>query len=132
MSPQTQQPDERRVIVACVAVAIWLFGYALLHLRTSLPQVYVAAHWRSVWTGLDLLVGVGSLLTCWMVFRRSPFAVIAASSVATALLADAWFDCWTARPEGLTNSLLALAFELPVAAAFFWLARCELRSACGS
>jgi hypothetical protein len=115
----------RREIIArvgCGVVAAWLVVYALFHLAPTLPHRYLAAHWRVAWVGLDLGMAAAALGTFWLLARRSVLAGITASLLAGLILADAWFDCLTARPADLDESLLSLAAEIPAAVFFIWLA----------
>lgn len=108
--------------VVCGITAAWLVIYALAHLAPTLPHQYVAAHWRIAWVGLDLGMALVALATLLLLLRRSVSAAITASLLAGLILADAWFDCLTARAADLEESLLSLAVEIPAAMFFLWLA----------
>jgi hypothetical protein len=108
--------------VGCGIAAAWLVIYALAHLAPTLPHRYVAVHWRIAWVGLDLGMALVALATLLLLVRRSVSAAITAAVLAGLILADAWFDCLTARAADLEESLLSLAVEIPAAMFFLWLA----------
>lgn len=111
----------------CAGAAVWLTGYALLHLASALPPRYVASHWATTWVGLDLGMAACALATLWLLMRKSRFAAITSTALATLLVTDAWFDCLTAQRHDLRSSLLSLAAELPAAAFFLWIAVAQTR-----
>jgi hypothetical protein len=111
----------------CAGVAIWLVGYTLLHLSSSLPPRYLANHWTATWVGLDLGMAACALATLGLLMHGSRFAAISAAALATLLVADAWFDCMTAQRHDVHSSLLSLVAELPAAAFFLWIAVTETR-----
>jgi hypothetical protein len=87
-------------------------------LAATLPNTVHAQNWAEAWVGFDLLESVGLAVTGWLLLRRDPRVVIAASATAAFLLADAWFDIVTAQPDWdvVQASILAFLVELPLAA----------------
>ena len=88
-------------------------------LGVTLPGTVSARHWSTAWIGLDVLETTGLAITGWLVLRRDARVAMTASATAALLVADAWFDMATARPQldYLEAMLLALVIELPLAAA---------------
>jgi hypothetical protein len=105
-----------------LVAATLLVVYPLVHLRSTLPHTYLAAHWRVLWVGLDLAMAAVAGLTLALLARRSVLAALSASFLAALLVSDAWFDCLTARSPDLQDSTLSLIVELPGAAFFLWVA----------
>ena len=93
-------------------------------LAVALPSAHRAEHWDIAWAGFD--VGLALLLAAVAVtaWRRSPWLEGAATSAATLLVVDAWFDVLTSssRTE-LALAVCEAAFvELPLAALCLMLA----------
>ncbi|WP_296370119.1 MULTISPECIES: hypothetical protein [unclassified Pseudonocardia] len=107
-------------IVLSVCLLPWI-GW----LAVSLPTRTQAHHWRLAWVGLDLAEASSLALTAWFATRRSTWIPITATTTATLLVIDAWFDCTTAAPGWpfVASLSLALAVELPLAALSLWIAR---------
>ena len=85
-------------------------------LWVSLPDRVVSHNYRLAWVGFDVLLVAAMARTAWLSWRRSPFVVNVASSTATLLLVDAWFDVTTAPRHQVMRSIgLALLVELPAA-----------------
>lgn len=119
--------DRLEPMVSC-AVAVWLVGYAFLHLKPSLPMHYDAAHWRFVWIGFDVGLASTTFLTGALLRLRSRYAALTAAGSAALFLCDAWFDCMTARGENFPTALWSLGGEIPAAFFFIWLAIRSLKS----
>lgn len=95
------------------AMVPWLFLLA-----RELPAQATAAHWNTVWVGLDTLEALGLVSTGLLLRRRDPRVSLPAAATATLLVADAWFDVLTSAPGGerLTAIAMAAGAELPMAA----------------
>src|SRR5262249_34159392 len=86
-------------------------------LVVALPSAHRAAHWDIAWAGFD--VGLALLLAAVAVtaWRRSPWLEGAATSAATLLVVEAWFDVLpsTSRAELALAVCEAALVELPLA-----------------
>jgi hypothetical protein len=86
-------------------------------LVVALPSAHRAAHWDIAWAGFD--VGLALLLAAvaFTAWRRSPWFEGAATSAATLLFVDAWFDVLTSSSRAeLALAVCEAAFvELPLA-----------------
>ena len=100
-----------------LAVAILLLFWIGV-LAATLPDTAHVRNWAEAWVGFDLLECTGLVVTGWLVLRRDPRVVVAASATAAFLLADAWFDIVTSQPDWdvVQATVLALVVELPLAA----------------
>jgi hypothetical protein len=99
-----------------------------IYVAVDLPRHYAANHWDVAWVGLDaaqvLMLGGAA----WSAWRRSTTLVIFATSSATLLLLDAWFDVTTARRGDVAQGiLLAILVEIPSAVVLLWVAHRGLR-----
>jgi hypothetical protein len=131
--PRAAGPHRRPAIAAPVprwAAPLYLSLLAALlpwtvYLGLSLPDRATAAHWDAAWVGLDVMEAVALGLTAWFAYRRSTWVELTAAVTGALLIVDAWFDCTTARgsTELIQAIVTAVAFELPLAALSFWLAR---------
>lgn len=110
--------------VAFAGSALFLVPWALW-LSRSLPSTYSARHWDLAWAGFDGALAIALGLTTLSAVKHSPWLVAAASSTATLLIVDAWFDVLTARggSELATALLEATLVELPLAALCLWIVR---------
>ena len=108
---------------AFVLCALILIVWAAF-LIFSLPRNYTANNWRVAWGGFDIGLGLALVATAVAVFRRSPFAEVAAAVSGTLLVCDAWFDVLTSHTTGevVQASLEAALVELPLAALCLWMA----------
>jgi hypothetical protein len=121
-------PDEPRDIPTWIAplfavlagVAVPWVGY----LSVVLPRHVETHHYRGAWVGFDIGLITMLLLTAYLAWRGNRLVALAATSTATMLVVDAWFDVLSARTRGELISALALAFliELPLAVLCVWLA----------
>ena len=93
-------------------------------LSATLPARHLSHHWDLAWVGFDIGMLTALAITGILAYRRSWWVGMAAMSVCTFLLIDAWFDVLTSRSGQQTFEavLLALFIELPLAAVSFWLA----------
>lgn len=92
-------------------------------LGTTLPQRQLSHNYGLAWTGYDVVLLVGLIMTAVAAIRRSKLLPIAASATGALLTADAWFDVLTSpggwsRVQAIAMSLIA---ELPLAGTCFWL-----------
>lgn len=118
--------------IAIYVVVIALLIPWIMYLAYSLPVHHVARHWDLLWVGFDigLLVILG--LTLYLAMKHSAWVILGATSLATMLLIDAWFDILTSRPSDVWLAvLMAIMFELPLAVVSFWMAYRILRNLIG-
>ncbi|HEX3957371.1 MAG TPA: hypothetical protein VHZ03_12170 [Trebonia sp.] len=90
----------------------------------TLPVREVSPHYNLAWTGFDVLLAVVLLGTGGCVIARSGYLAVTATSAATLLVVDAWFDI-TTSPAGADlfwALVMAAVAELPLAVACGWLA----------
>jgi len=105
--------------VAALAETAWT-----IYIGWRLPRHYVADHWYLAWVGLDVAQVVMLLCAAWAAWQRRALLILFASSAATLLLIDAWFDVTTARRGDFAQSLvMALVLEVPWSLILFWVAR---------
>jgi hypothetical protein len=95
-----------------------------VYLWLTLPVREVSQHYNLAWTGFDVLLAVVLLATGGAVIVRSKYLAVTATSAATLLVVDAWFDITTSPAGGDLFWALAMAVvaELPLAVACGWLA----------
>ncbi|WP_241826810.1 hypothetical protein [Streptomyces graminilatus] len=101
------------VLVACgLALLPWL-----VVLANSLPAAAVAPNWRTVWIGLDAAEAVALIATGLLAVRGHRLHPLTATTAATLLTVDAWFDTMTAAPgvDQVSAAAMALGAELPLA-----------------
>ncbi|MEV8033276.1 hypothetical protein [Streptomyces sp. NPDC086182] len=119
-------PDSRLVgragwlLVVCGLVLLpWLYVLA-----TGLPDTASAAHRPVTWVGLDALEAAGLIATGVLAARGDRRHPLAATTTATLLVIDAWFDTTTAAAGSdlAAAATMALCAELPLAALCAWLA----------
>ncbi len=104
-----------------------------IFLSLSLPTHTISRHWDIVWSGFDVSVFIMLLLTAYFIARKSIWVTLTASSVATSLFIDAWFDILTAR-HGIDEfhaTMLAIFVEIPVALMSFYFAFQAARQCAG-
>jgi len=88
-----------------------------LYLALTLPTRHISNHWDIVWVGLDVGIIIMLATTAFFAYIGTEWFVLAATSTATLLIVDAWFDIWTARRgrELISAVVLAFVVELPLA-----------------
>ncbi len=88
-----------------------------VYLSMTLPTRQITHHWDIVWEGFDCLVLIMLALTAFCIAKKSIWVILTASSLATCLIIDSWFDVLTSRHgmDQLQSFLLALFIELPIA-----------------
>jgi hypothetical protein len=111
-----------------IPVALLLILPWTVYLAINLPTHHNTRHWDTVWAGFDTLEALMLALTLWTLWRRSAYLPLCAGALGSLLLADAWFDCMTASSGELSEALLWLLLELPLAAFSFALALAAINS----
>ncbi len=102
-----------RFLAACCLVLIpWTIGLAV-----SLPRTYVAANWRVLWTGFDVVLLGCLAVTAWGLWKQRQIVVPSSIITSVLLLCDAWFDLLTANGHRdlIVSATSALFGELPLA-----------------
>ena len=113
-----------------VSVAAWALGAGALllipwtaYLAVTLPRHSVAVHYDLAWTGFDVMLVIVLGAAAYAAFRTPRWLPVWASSAATMLVVDAWFDVTTSRQaDKVVAIVLAALVELPVAISCIWLA----------
>ena len=100
-SPHMRRRVLEALVGGCVVLAAWIVVLAL-----QLPKVYDAEHWDLAWVGFDVGLLIGLAATAWAAWRRRAIIVLFATSTATLLVADAWFDVTTARSRDVTSPMI--------------------------
>jgi hypothetical protein len=119
--------ERERLFWKWVPALFALVGIGLLPwtlwLSVALPSHHLARHWDLAWAGFDVMLMTTLLATAVAAVRRSSLLPGAAAAGGALLVADAWFDVWTAAPgdDRLLAMVLALAVELPLAGLCFWI-----------
>jgi hypothetical protein len=123
---------ENAVLVDNARVVRWagpafaLFSLILLpwiaYLAYSLPSRQLSADYDVAWAGFDVMLLVALASTGYFALRRSRYLSTAATTAATLLIVDAWFDVMTTLPgQRLEPVALASGVELPLASVCVWL-----------
>jgi hypothetical protein len=83
-----------------------------------LPRTYIAANWRILWTGFDIVLLACLTVTAWGLWKQRQVVVPASIITSVLLLCDAWFDLFTANGHRqlIASGATALFGELPLAA----------------
>lgn len=95
----------RFLAVCCISLIPWTIGLGM-----SLPRTYVAANWRLLWTGFDVVLLVCLSVTAWGLWKQRQVVVPASIITSVLLLCDAWFDLFTAN--GHRQLIVSAATEL--------------------
>lgn len=103
--------------VALVPWTLWL--------AVSLPTRHLTNHYDAAWSGFDVALAASLLATGLGMFRHATWTQGAASSAATLLVCDAWFDVIMSASgrEQLVALAMAALVELPLAIACVFVAR---------
>jgi len=102
------------IALGLVPWSIWL--------TSVLPSHERAEHWDVAWGGFDLMLAAALLGTAVCAWRNSPLLEPFASSAATLLVVDAWFDLLTSGGHNLVYAvMLAVAAELPLTIVCVWI-----------
>jgi hypothetical protein len=102
------------ILYAASAVVLMPWTYLLAE---KLPTRLLAHHWDLAWAGFDAFESLLLLTTVFLAIKKSVWLPMIATSLATVLLIDAWFDVLTSVPgqEQLTALVLAIFIEAPLA-----------------
>jgi hypothetical protein len=93
------------------------------YLAMSLPAQARSHHYRAAWVGFDIMLVLVLLATAYFAWRGWRHVGILASSTATMLVVDAWFDVTTSRRADVPQAILSAVFvELPLAVVCGWIA----------
>jgi hypothetical protein len=97
----------------------------VVYLAITLPRRNLEHHYRTTWVGFDILLVVALASAAYLAFRMDPRVQFPATTAATLLVVDAWFDVTTSATRGDTANalLLAVFLELPAAAFSLYVAR---------
>jgi hypothetical protein len=111
------------LLAAVLAIAAVCLVPWIVHLHLSLPRHYTAAHWPRTWMVFDSVL-IGSFgTTSVLALRGRPSFAPWATTTATLLVCDAWFDVSTASAADFAvSALLALTAELPMALVLYFAA----------
>ena len=104
--------------------AVALLPWTIM-INAALPSRQLVSHWDTAWTGFDIALGFVLGATALAAHRSAPAAARLASSGATLLVCDAWFDILTSSTwnERITAIVEACVAELPLAALCLLIAR---------
>jgi hypothetical protein len=118
------QPAPRWLAYAFVVCSMALLQ-GTIWLYQTLPSRATADNWDVAWAGFDVALAATLLATAVGALRRSAWTQGAASSAATLLVCDGWFDVMTSRTnhELMVALLMAAAAEAPLALVCVWVAR---------
>ena len=118
---QLQIPIWSRYLYVILAVILLPWT---IYLGLTLPVHHLSNHWDVSWVGLDVALIVSITLTGLFALLKSPWIIMSASSAASFLLVDAWFDVMSEKSglEFTQAIVLALLVELPLAAMSYYLA----------
>jgi hypothetical protein len=96
-----------------------------LWLAVSLPTRDLTNHYDAAWSGFDVALAASLLATGLGILRHATWTQGAASSAATLLVCDAWFDVTMSASgrEQLVALAMAALVELPLALACVFVAR---------
>ena len=114
-------PFERWLGLLFVLLASALVPWTV-YLAIELPRRAVSRHYDLAWVGFDVALVLVLAATAWSAMRRSRYLALTATSAATLLVVDAWFDVVTSpsvREEAMAL-VLAVLVELPLAALCIW------------
>jgi hypothetical protein len=124
--PENAVLTDNTRVVRWAGPAFALFSLILLpwivYLAYSLPSRQVSADYDIAWAGFDVMLLVALASTGYFALRRSRYLATAATTAATLLVVDGWFDVMTTLPgQRLEPLALAAGVELPLAAVCVWL-----------
>jgi len=107
-------------LIVATALLPWI-----VYLALTLPKRNLERHYRSTWVGFDTLLVVALAGAAYLAFRVDPRVQFPATTAATLLVVDAWFDVTTAgsRSDSFRAMILAVLVELPAAAFSLYVAR---------
>src|SRR3954447_1858537 len=94
-----------------------------VYLAVTLPEHARTHNYRDAWVGFDIMLIGALLLTAYLAWRGRSLVGLAASSTATMLVVDAWFDITTSRRSNVWTAVAAAVLvELPLAVVCGWIA----------
>lgn len=116
-APRWAAPLFCALAVALVPWTLWL--------AVSLPTRHLTSHYDAAWAGFDVALAASLLGTGLGMLRHATWTQGAASSAATLLVCDAWFDVTMSASgrEQLVALAMAALVELPLAIACVFVAR---------
>lgn len=109
----------------------WIYGIVgaslipwIYYLQCTLPPQQLILNWRTMWVGFDIILFLLIALTLYFLHKKVRWASLTLMALGTLLLADAWFDVFTANgsSELMAASLAAIAAEIPLAILSMWFA----------
>jgi hypothetical protein len=100
--------------VGFALTSLWLTGYSLAVLASSLPEAYRVTTWRLTWVVFDLGLAMLVALDGVLMLRRARALPLALGITAGCFICDAWFDCATSGASA--GALRDVLGELPAAA----------------
>jgi hypothetical protein len=114
----------RRLAWIYFVVAVGLVPW-IVYLAITLPRRNLEHHYRATWVGFDSLLVVALVSAAYLAFRVDPRVQFPATTAATLLLVDAWFDVTTSSDHAnfVTAVLFAVFLELPAAVLSLYVAR---------
>jgi len=114
----------RRLAWIYLVVAVGLVPW-IVYLAITLPRRNLERHYRTTWVGFDTLLVVALASAAYLAFRVDPRVQFPATTAATLLLVDAWFDVTTSANHAnfISAVILAAFLELPAALLSLYVAR---------
>ena len=117
------QAARHKMAIGFVGSAIVLVAW-MVFLAQSLDGKAVGSHWSTVWIGLDTMEALALAALGVLLVRHDHRARTAATVAATLFGMDAWFDVMLSNGSDFAVAvMLAMVFELPLAAACAGIAR---------
>lgn len=123
MSRSTRKLLPKWVSSVYVLMSVILVPW-IIFLAITLPTRHITKHYDLSWVGFDIGVMLSLLVTGLLAKVRSPAVSLSASSTATFLLVDAWFDIVTSTPGKELDQaiILAVFVEIPMSLISFFIA----------
>jgi hypothetical protein len=118
--------DHWLVRLAGPAFALFAIGMIpwTIYIAISLPSRQRSPHYDFAWAGFDVMLLLALAATGFFALRRSRYLSVAATSAATILIIDAWFDVLTSREADRPAAIaFAVLIELPLSAVCWWLSK---------
>src|ERR1035437_1816018 len=98
----------RRLAWIYLIVATGLLPW-IVYLALSLPKRNLEHHYRGTWVGFDTLLVLALAGAAYLAFRMDPRVQFPATTAATLLVVDAWFDVTTSDSRSnLVTAVLLL------------------------
>ena len=103
-------------------LSVWLVPW-ILYLQFTLPGHRSFIPFRAMWVVFDLVLFGVSLLTTYLLYKKSLWSGLSLTILATLLATDTWFDLMTSPPvDRLVSAVTSLSMEIPLAVFAFWCA----------